>query len=1028
MKYLRLLSARMHLAMGLSSLTVSILMLAVFIKLIPNTAQIHAENRATIAESVASAVTLFLRDDSFEKINEHLMFLIERNSDLVGSKILRVSDGSRVMLGDEDEIERIFELNYDQSIALTESNSEQEIHSTRDIIIVPLTRDGKRWGEVTLIYHPLEYRGVVDRFRNSVYAPVFFTGLMAFALFYWYLGRMLKQLNPSSAVPGRVRSALDTIAEALLVTDRNGEIVLANKAFSNLVGIDSEDLVGKSSDSFKWEFDIAKNDIAAGTDQDKDSAIDGQDSTIDSESTELELPWYTALSTASIVQNSLMWLEDHEGKRRKFLVNCSPVMGNDDSAGGVLISFDDITLLEEIELELIRSKEEAESANDAKSSFLSKMSHEIRTPMTAILGFTEVLRRGYDTDAQSSRKHLDTIASSGEHLLELINDILDISKVESGVLEIEEIPCKPYVVAHDVFTVLLVKANEQSIGLNINIHSDLPSEILSDPSRVRQIITNLVGNAIKFTSEGQVDINIYTTTAVDGERIRFDIVDSGIGMTPEQCDSIFEAFVQADSSITRRFGGTGLGLSISKKLALALGGDIIVTSKPGIGSTFQLDLPCQLADGATRLSEAELIAMAEQASRDEDLSWRIDNKSVLIVDDGAENRELLTLVLEDMGISCDCAENGKEGVDTYSTGEFDAVLMDINMPVMDGYKAVSLLREMGAKIPVIALTANAMKGFEAKVLEAGFSHYMTKPIDIDQLSNLLGELLDGRKELTNRKTQKVDTPIKPVLDTSDESDELFNELTSKDPRFKPMADKFVEKIVLIAPDMQAAINVSDFKKLAQHAHWLKGAGGSVGFKAFTLPAEKLENAAMTADIPSMSESMEKIQQLTNRLDPAFTDKAPHSLDQEKKGSHDNSFASSVLDSEKQNDKAKSAESNSGTPIVSSLVNGNPRMLKIVENFIVTLKDRLPLFEKTVAEKNYEEVRHHAHWLKGSGGTVGFQIFTKPASRLEQLAIDEKYEGMNDLVSEITSLTQRLTVSTDEHNEIDGHSDNLRKSA
>jgi len=1029
MKFLRSLSARMHLAMGLSSLTVSILMLAVFIKLIPNTTQIHAENRASIAESVASAVTLFLRDDNFNNISEHLTFLIDRNSDLVGSKILRVSDGSKVTLGDEGEINRVFELYYDQPIDSIESNSDQQFHSTRDILIVPLTRGGKRWGEVTLIYRPFEYRGIVDRLRNSVYAPVVFTGLVAFALFYWYLGRMLKQLNPSSAVPGRVRSALDTIAEALLVTDRNGEIVLANKAFSNLVGIDSENLVGKSSDSFKWEFDTSKSDKTVEIDHDSDSVTDGQSRTADDESTELELPWDIALSSANIVQNSLMWLEDHEGKRRKFLVNCSPVMGNDDSAGGVLISFDDITLLEEIELELIRSKEEAESANDAKSSFLSKMSHEIRTPMTAILGFTEVLRRGYDSDAQSSRKHLDTIASSGEHLLELINDILDISKVESGVLEVEEIPCKPYTVAHDVFTVLLVKANEQSIDLNINIESDLPSEILSDPSRVRQIITNLVGNAIKFTSEGQVDINIYTTTAIDGERIRFDIVDSGIGMTPEQCDSIFEAFVQADSSITRRFGGTGLGLSISKKLALALGGDIIVTSKPGVGSTFQLDLPCQLAEGATRLSEDELIAMAEQAHMDENSCWRIDNKSVLIVDDGAENRELLSLVLEEMGISIQCAENGKEGVDAYSAGEFDAILMDINMPVMDGYKAVSLLREMGAKIPVVALTANAMKGFETKVLEAGFSHYMTKPIDIDKLSNLLGELLDGRKESKSPKTENRDMTTEHVPDIADVSDELFNELTSKDPRFKPMADQFIDKLVTVVPAMQTAISAGDFKNLAQHAHWLKGSGGSVGFKAFTRPAEKLENAANAEDIPSMSEPMEKIQQLTNRLDPAADDnKVIHSSNEKEESVDANLITGTDLSSigtvDKQTDDTKNTGSNSGAPIVSSLVSGNPRMLKIVESFIVTLKDRLPLIEKTVAEKNYEEIRQHAHWLKGSGGTVGFQDFTKPASRLEQLAIDKKYGGMNDLISEISSLTQRLTVIAP----ADDQSDELRKSA
>jgi len=874
MKFFRSLSARFHLAMGLSSLTVSVLLLAIFIKLIPDANSIRSETRASLAESVASAVSILLKQDKFEDISAHLGFLVERNEDLLGSEVGRVSDNSVVTFGDKEAINAI-KLKAGVSDDDTQSSADKVVLSTADMLRVPLKRNGENWGSVTLYYNPINGATLLEKVRNFQYAPIMFVGMLCFLVFYWYLGRMLKQLNPSSAVPGRVRSALDTIAESLLVINSEEEVVLANKAFADLVGIEPEDMIGMMSTDFEWE---RVGTAAEAEDSEVLGKISGESAGEWNDSELSPFPWTHALSTSTTIKNSIMWLTDSEGKRRKFLVNCSPVMGNENTAGGVLISLDDVTLLEEIELELIESKEQAELANMAKSSFLSNMSHEIRTPMTAILGFTEVLQRGYGTDPTATKRHLNTIASSGSHLLELINDVLDLSKVESGVLEIEEIECKPHVIANDVVSVLRVKAVEKGIDLNIDVDGSIPTEICSDPSRLRQILTNLIGNAIKFTSEGEVKLELSTYLERDEKFFKFNVIDSGIGMTEAQCGTIFEAFVQADTSITRRFGGTGLGLSISKKLAIALGGDITVSSVEGQGSEFLVCIPAKIPDETRWINHEEFVNEAESFESGSNWEWKLSSANILVVDDAIENRELLSLVLEEMGVEVTTAKNGQEGVDKFMAADFDVVLMDIQMPVLDGYGAVAKLRESGTEKPVVALTANAMKGFEKTVLERGFSHYQTKPIDIYKLGELLASLVGGKK------VKQGETQFEP-LPTSDADQKsspdnasastantrgLRNELVEKNPRFKVMADEFARKLKIKLPEMRHALNSGDMETLASLSHWLKGSGGSVGYTDFSLPASTLENAVLASETDSLNQPLSEIEQLAGLLDAGTT--------------------------------------------------------------------------------------------------------------------------------------------------------------
>jgi PAS domain S-box-containing protein len=396
---------------------------------------------------------------------------------------------------------------------------------------------------------------------------------------------MLKHLDPSQAVPSHVRSALDTLAEGLMIIDLKEQIVLANQAFAATVGRTPDELMGHSASDLAWV-------NPDGTPIPKDA-----------------FPWARALVDGNPQRNDMIHLRDSKKEQLTFIVNCSPVLGSSGRYGGVLISLDDVTQLEENQAELSAAKEEAEAANHAKSEFLANMSHEIRTPLNAILGFTEVLKRGYEKGEAERKKYLGTIRASGEHLLQLINDVLDLSKVEAGHVEVELIRFAPHLLIQEVISVFSVKAREKNISLEFAADGPIPETLLSDPTRLRQIVTNLVSNAIKFTERGGVKVVARLEPGGKERRLCIDVIDSGIGMPPDALEAIFDPFVQADSSVTRRFGGTGLGLAISRRLARLLGSDIVVHSVPGSGSTFTVAIDPGPLDGVRLLEPWEVIAV-----------------------------------------------------------------------------------------------------------------------------------------------------------------------------------------------------------------------------------------------------------------------------------------------------------------------------------------------------------------------------------------------------------------------------------
>jgi two-component system CheB/CheR fusion protein len=416
---------------------------------------------------------------------------------------------------------------------------------------------------------------------------------------------------------------------------------------------------------------------------------------------------------------------------------------------------------------LAESKQKAESATRSKSEFLANMSHEIRTPMTAIMGFADLLLEP-STPAEERRSHVLTIRRNGEHLLTLINDILDLSKVEAGRVELERIEFAPAEVLEDVGALMRVKLQEKRLSLSIEFETPIPRRIHSDPVRLRQILVNLVGNAIKFTEQGGIRLlaGFHPEEPGSQARLYVRIRDSGIGMTADQIGRLFQPFVQADTSTTRRFGGTGLGLTIARRLAQMMGGDIRVESQPGQGSTFTVEIA--LGEGAElELHDPRAERRPAQESKPDAPAARASDlrgMRVLLAEDGRDNQRLITLVLERAGAEVALAENGRcaceKALEALAAGKpFDVILMDMQMPELDGWGATALLRSVRYEGPIVALTANAMEGDREKCLAAGCDDFASKPIEKPKLLATL-QSWRGRKSAAAQ-PRVPGTPTKP---------------------------------------------------------------------------------------------------------------------------------------------------------------------------------------------------------------------------------------------------------------------------
>ncbi len=393
----------------------------------------------------------------------------------------------------------------------------------------------------------------------------------------------------------------------------------------------------------------------------------------------------------------------------------------------------------------------AQAATQAKSAFLANMSHEIRTPMTSILGFAEILRTEGDLRrAPPARiEAIDAVIRNGNYLLQLLNDILDLSKIEAGRLEVETVSCSLHQIVNDVEKLMAVRAREKGLPFTVAYRSPLPQQIHTDPTRLCQILINLAGNAIKFTEHGGVRLDVRLLTRAGAEPLlEFSVIDTGIGIPPEKVRKLFEPFTQADSSTSRKYGGTGLGLTISSKLAGLLEGEITVDSLPGKGSTFRLTIPTGSLAGVEMVEfrpESPADVEPKPMQETEDVANLFLPLRILVAEDGIDNQRLISFLLKKAGAEVTCVENGEEAV-RHAIGAwredrpYDVILMDIQMPVLDGYSATQQLREQGYEGPIIALTAHAMREDRLKCLEAGCDAYASKPIRRAELLRLVADI------------------------------------------------------------------------------------------------------------------------------------------------------------------------------------------------------------------------------------------------------------------------------------------------
>jgi len=399
----------------------------------------------------------------------------------------------------------------------------------------------------------------------------------------------------------------------------------------------------------------------------------------------------------------------------------------------------------QLELSIERANmmtEEAQRANHAKTDFLANMSHEIRTPMNAIIGFGDLLTDEDLTEKQ--QKYINTIRDASENLLDLINDILDTSKIEAGKLQTEIIEYSLAKVIHKLDSLMRPNAENKGLKFEIVKSSDLPAMISTDPTRLQQCLINLVSNAIKFTDKGNVRVDISVVESDDKKWIQFNIEDTGIGITSKKIDVIFESFTQADGSTTRKYGGTGLGLAITKQLSNLLGGNVTVASESGKGSVFSLTIPAHDDMNTTeRISDDSFADL--QTVKNTQTQKKLCGR-VLVAEDNRANQMILRELLDNLAVESVIVNDGKQAVDLVRSETFDLIIMDINMPVMDGRQATTLLRQRGCTVPIIALTASVMKNEVNKYLAMGCNECVAKPASRTQLFLALSKYLKSKSE------------------------------------------------------------------------------------------------------------------------------------------------------------------------------------------------------------------------------------------------------------------------------------------
>jgi signal transduction histidine kinase/CheY-like chemotaxis protein len=477
--------------------------------------------------------------------------------------------------------------------------------------------------------------------------------------------------------------------------------------------------------------------------------------------------------------------------------------------------------------ELEIAMQDADAANRSKSAFIANMSHEIRTPLTSIIGYAELLRHGTVPEAERDVA-IDSIARGGRHLLHLVNDILDMSKIESGRIEVEHLEINMLQMLADVESIIAPQAKNKCLVFRSERIEPIPPVMLSDPLRLRQILLNLLGNSVKFTEQGEISLSVRGLDA--GRALEIEITDTGIGIPQERQDALFQPFHQADISISRRFGGTGLGLYLARQYADLIGGELTLDKQYTGGTRFRLILPVITPAGAEQ--SPQILNTTKPRPPSDAIGGR-----VLVVDDTAENRHLIGLYLRSIApeVTVEIAVNGSEAVERALVEPYNLILMDWQMPELDGLSATHMLREAGYRGVIAALTASAMTEDRARCIAAGCDDFITKPIDEQDLRRLVYSYLSFDQG------RKCKPPQEDIHDL---------------PEFQMLRLEFISELELRIESMQDAFTRHDFDELANLAHKLKGAGGSFGYTILTDSAAVLERATRNDDQPAAQSALD----------------------------------------------------------------------------------------------------------------------------------------------------------------------------
>ena len=612
------------------------------------------------------------------------------------------------------------------------------------------------------------------------------------------------------------RSLIESNIDALMTTDPCGIITDVNKQMEALTGCTREELIGAPFKDYFTDPERAEAGI---------KRVLGEKKVTDYELTVCA----------------------RDGKKTVVSYNATTFYDRSRLLQGVFAAARDVTERKRVEAELQQAKAAAESASRTKSEFLASMSHEIRTPMNAIMGIAELLAKTKLSPEQDN--YVQIFRRAGDNLLNLINDILDLSKVEASQIELERTGFSLNDHLEKVTEMVAARAQEKGLVLVCEIAPNVPTELVGDPTRLRQVLLNLLGNAVKFTESGEVSLRV--TRDADSAvptTLRFDVSDTGIGIPGEKLGQIFERFTQADSSTTRRFGGSGLGLTISKRLVELMGGRIWVESEIGKGSTFAFAVPLEVRAAAHRSA-----TVLEGAGPEPPLPAL----RILLVEDSSDNRTITVAYLQDTPYRIEIAENGAVAYDKFTVGHYDLVLMDRQIPVMDGLTATRAIRaweqaNQRPPTPIIALTASALKGDREKCLAAGCTAFLTKPIKQDVLLQAIKENSIVVHHSSNEEGSRKDTVLV-------RANSILADLT---PEF--LRNRRQDVITILG-----ALDRGDFETVENLGHGMRGAGGSYGFQAITDIGAALEEAARSTDTDTSRKWVGELSRYLDRVEVVY---------------------------------------------------------------------------------------------------------------------------------------------------------------